>query len=657
MCRDAAQRRKHMVAVCWILSILFSIPQAVIFHVESPVPNFQQCVTFGFYTAKWQEQLYNGLVLVVMYPVPLLAILVCSALTFIRLKKEGQDRDTFGTRNPTRERLLLKARNNTLRTTAGIMAGFILCWTPYFVTMVWILFFNWQMVSPVVFDVLFLFGIFNSCVNPVVYGLSMFKGTTHRPTLSLIEFSSPFLTRSERRSASVYSRISRSYSHVSLSTRRSWQPSTDSPASPRPDALNGQHSNSASPVTSRYGASSRARRRSSRQKFLHPDTPKSLESSALSTKHWSDNTAHLKITPLTRTHSSPCVLTSAEVNTKCVRPNRRQSTALTVPVLPIICLTPPPESRNTEFVFGSTPGLHDEHACAISSTRPPVADMPYQTAMENQDGQYSLSRQPSKVSIASTPDTPGWETTPCQFVGKTWASPCRYDSSSSGLPSASYQGTRMRIAGLNICLGNTGPNGNPTIPEEHHAESAQNARNDAQETRVIEDNSSSEAVSSPTPLPRLSIVESSCGQTGGASILCSDGSVQSVFESPLHSPSWSPVCSVDFRHRLSLCSFREGRPFSDPYSALPTKHYSADNLKLSSQNRKAKRRVSKTVRFLDQSTVSNSSLSSEGSNSTRSETHQETKPAKKPSGRRASLADIKSRKGCRVKRKISSILP
>ncbi|XP_078600586.1 uncharacterized protein LOC144875514 [Branchiostoma floridae x Branchiostoma japonicum] len=664
MCRNTAKRRRNMVAVCWILSTIFSIPQAVIFHVESPVPDFQQCVTFGFYTAKWQEQLYNGLVLVVMYPIPLLVILICSVLTFIRLKKEGQDKDTFRTRNPTRQRLLLKARNNTLRTTAGIMTSFILCWTPYFVTLVWILFFNWQTVSPVVFDVLFLFGIFNSCVNPIVYGLSMFKKTTARPTLSLIEFSSPFLTRSERRSASVNSRISRTYSHVSLSTRRSWQPSSESTTSSRPNALNNQHSHSASHLMTglpcRYGVS-RQVRGGSQQKYLHPNTTTSPGPSTRSPKEAS---WHLKRATLTHAHSSPSLLTSME---KSERPNRRQSEALAVPTLPTICLTPPAESRNTAFFSAALCLLHDEYA--NSPTQPPVADIPYQPTAVNQQGdQHYLSRRLSVAlpMIPPTPDTPGsWETSSWQFVGKISCSLCRYDSSS---PSASYPDRGECVTGrpqVNarrcISLGNTDSKVNPKITERLNAEIVQKMRNSVQETKISEYDLSFEVASFRPPLPRLSVQESCVQSSGrmasGASIVGSEGSIQSSLESPLHSPA-SSVTSIDFRHRLSLCSFREGRIPSDLHSALRPKHYSDDNLKLSCRKRKAKRRVSfKTVHFLAEPTVSDSSVPSEGSNSSTPDHHQEPTRARNTSNHRTVSADIKWHVGCQLTRKTSSTLP
>ncbi|XP_078702226.1 uncharacterized protein LOC144928090 [Branchiostoma floridae x Branchiostoma belcheri] len=659
MSRNTAQRRWTMVAVSWILSILFSIPQAVIFHVESPVPDFQQCVTFGFYTAKWQEQLYNGLVLVIMYPIPLLIILSCGVLIFIRLKKEGQDKGTFQTTNPTRQRHLLKARNNTLRTTAGIMASFIFCWTPYFVTMVWILFFNWQIVSPVVFDVLFLFGIFNSCLNPVVYGLSMFKKTTHRPTLSLIEFSKQFLdTTSERRSASMYSRISRTCSHASLSTRRSWQSPGEST---RPDAPFSQHGSPLTGFPCRYGASCRVRRRS-QQKYLHPDAP-TFTSSTMSPKKttWSENKTQLKRPPLTRADSSPSVLSSTE---KIKRPNRRQSAALTVPVLPRICLTPPPETRNTtEFFSAALCLLHDEHA--PTSTRPAVADFPF---VENQDVQHNLSRPPSEAAITSTPDSPGsWEVTSCQCVRKSSA--CRCDSSPPGLSSASCQGTGRAEAVTNrpqvnarhsFCSENTDLRLSPPIPEKHHAERVQNMESDTQETSGNENDTS---LASGNPLPGVSF-DMTCAQTacrvtgGGASILYTGSSSQSVFDSPLSTPT-SPVISADFSHRLSLCSFRERRMSADPYSALRGKQCSAENLKQLSRRRRANQRVpAKTVRFSDELTVSGSSLSSSaGSTSSRTDSHLEHRRARNTSERRASLADIKPGNGCRLKRKTSSMLP
>ncbi len=44
------------------------------------VEEFWQCVTYGFYTAKWQEQLYSILNLLLMFVMPLGVLVVTYSL-------------------------------------------------------------------------------------------------------------------------------------------------------------------------------------------------------------------------------------------------------------------------------------------------------------------------------------------------------------------------------------------------------------------------------------------------------------------------------------------------------------------------------------------------------------------------------------------------
>ncbi|GFW69337.1 hypothetical protein TNCV_486861 [Trichonephila clavipes] len=61
--------------------------QAVIFSLmRGPfIEDFHQCVTFGFYTAPWQEQLYTTLSLILMFLLPLVTLIVTYVTTFITI--------------------------------------------------------------------------------------------------------------------------------------------------------------------------------------------------------------------------------------------------------------------------------------------------------------------------------------------------------------------------------------------------------------------------------------------------------------------------------------------------------------------------------------------------------------------------------------------
>ncbi|KAK7081837.1 G-protein coupled receptor activity protein, partial [Halocaridina rubra] len=72
----------------WTLSGIFSIPQAVVFHVlKGPfTEEFYQCVTYGTYSAHWQEHLYMSFGLTCMFILPLVILTATYVSTFITLK-------------------------------------------------------------------------------------------------------------------------------------------------------------------------------------------------------------------------------------------------------------------------------------------------------------------------------------------------------------------------------------------------------------------------------------------------------------------------------------------------------------------------------------------------------------------------------------------
>lgn len=62
----------------------------------------------------------------------------------------------------------------TLKMSVVIVLCFILCWTPYYLLGLWYWFFPDDLegkVSHSLTHILFIFGLFNTCVDPVIYGL------------------------------------------------------------------------------------------------------------------------------------------------------------------------------------------------------------------------------------------------------------------------------------------------------------------------------------------------------------------------------------------------------------------------------------------------------------------------------------------------------
>lgn len=85
-----------------------------------------------------------------------------------------------------------KARMKTLKMSIVIVISFIVCWTPYYLLGLWYWFFPNDLegkVSHSLTHILFIFGLFNACMDPIIYGLFSirFKGLRccyHKATMS-----------------------------------------------------------------------------------------------------------------------------------------------------------------------------------------------------------------------------------------------------------------------------------------------------------------------------------------------------------------------------------------------------------------------------------------------------------------------------------------
>lgn len=67
-----------------------------------------------------------------------------------------------------------KARMRTLKMSIVIVTSFIVCWTPYYLLGLWYWLFPEKMeaiVSHSLTHMLFIFGLFNACLDPITYGL------------------------------------------------------------------------------------------------------------------------------------------------------------------------------------------------------------------------------------------------------------------------------------------------------------------------------------------------------------------------------------------------------------------------------------------------------------------------------------------------------
>ncbi|TRY66940.1 hypothetical protein TCAL_07655 [Tigriopus californicus] len=203
---QAGKRRFHLyIASAWSLSIFLSLPQLLIFRVSKGpfIEEFYQCVTYGFYTARWQEQLYSIFNLVCNFIIPLVILILTCSSTLVRLKDNERgfhppsatparskassnnttttsSAATTGTTTTssylsqaeqTRQKKMRRATRRSLHMSLYIVGAFLVCWIPYYVVSMIIIFSpNPEKVPPMLLDGIFCFGMFNSLLNPIIYG-------------------------------------------------------------------------------------------------------------------------------------------------------------------------------------------------------------------------------------------------------------------------------------------------------------------------------------------------------------------------------------------------------------------------------------------------------------------------------------------------------
>nr|XP_050851413.1 gonadotropin-releasing hormone receptor isoform X2 [Vespula vulgaris] len=171
----------RFVVFAWVLSILLATPQIVIFHVAyGPfVEEFTQCVTHGFYTEPWQEQLYAIFSIFFMFILPLTILIttyVSTVITISRSEKAFKSELINSNLQRTnsdinRRKLLNRAKTKSLRISVVIVAAFVLWWTPYYTMMIIFMFLNPDKhLSEDLRSGIFFFGMSNSLVNPLIYG-------------------------------------------------------------------------------------------------------------------------------------------------------------------------------------------------------------------------------------------------------------------------------------------------------------------------------------------------------------------------------------------------------------------------------------------------------------------------------------------------------
>uniref|UniRef100_A0A3Q2R125 Type II GnRH receptor n=1 Tax=Fundulus heteroclitus TaxID=8078 RepID=A0A3Q2R125_FUNHE len=178
---EAKRKSKIMLTVAWTMSLVLSLPQMFIFrNVTITVPeNFTQCTTHGSFVHRWQETLYNMFTFTCLFLLPLIIMIFCYTRILVEISSRmmvfsslpALSRDIHLRRSHSN---IPKARMRTLKMSIVIVTSFIICWTPYYLLGLWYWLFPEKMeetVSHSLTHMLFIFGLFNACLDPITYGL------------------------------------------------------------------------------------------------------------------------------------------------------------------------------------------------------------------------------------------------------------------------------------------------------------------------------------------------------------------------------------------------------------------------------------------------------------------------------------------------------
>ncbi|KAK5873721.1 hypothetical protein PBY51_018735 [Eleginops maclovinus] len=174
----AGKRNRVMLMVAWGMSVMLSVPQMFLFHNVTIIhPEvFTQCTTRGSFSTHWHETAYNMFTFSCLFLLPLVIMITCYTRIFCEISKRLK-RDNV----PSNEVHLRCSKNNiprarmrTLKLSIVIVSSFIICWTPYYLLGLWYWFFPNDLegkVSRSLTHILFIFGLFNACLDPLIYGL------------------------------------------------------------------------------------------------------------------------------------------------------------------------------------------------------------------------------------------------------------------------------------------------------------------------------------------------------------------------------------------------------------------------------------------------------------------------------------------------------
>ncbi|XP_022099675.1 gonadotropin-releasing hormone receptor-like [Acanthaster planci] len=167
---------KLLILASYLLATLFSIPQLFVFRVEhwpyDPDVDWWQCV-FSSDLRPPYAAVYTTLVVMGQVIFPLIIMFVAYGLIYNKVRQKIVMKETsenLSEMRQARSKLFLRAQRRTIRMAMAIFTVFTLNWLPYAFFCLWYLWFPHNTLPDAVFEISFLFGLTNSCFNPLIYG-------------------------------------------------------------------------------------------------------------------------------------------------------------------------------------------------------------------------------------------------------------------------------------------------------------------------------------------------------------------------------------------------------------------------------------------------------------------------------------------------------
>ncbi|XP_071104529.1 gonadotropin-releasing hormone II receptor-like [Haliotis cracherodii] len=180
--RATTSRAKKMIVASWILAFVLAIPQMFIFlQNEDKKTHKLKCSSAG-YTAWWQRKLYFSFMTSYILVVPAIFISYCYINVVLVVWRQGRDIAASKESNLTLRRSMVdnkaipRAKIKTIKMTFSIIASFIACYTPYFVTTLIRVYSEYKYTIPKsVMAFAETIALLQSAINPLLYGIFNIK--------------------------------------------------------------------------------------------------------------------------------------------------------------------------------------------------------------------------------------------------------------------------------------------------------------------------------------------------------------------------------------------------------------------------------------------------------------------------------------------------